>query len=296
MSGRALRSLGVLAWAAAVTAYAQNEALPVPPLGETPLERTFINPSMGAGLFVPNAESLPKGTWVLGGTLGYAKNPLVLFRGASAQGVLIADRGQLQAHLAYGANDGLMLTAEGLAAVVQRGEAVKDAPAVARWGSGAFRFGVRAQLLSQKESGLLSRGQPVDLTLGLTWVPPLGTSDGFVRETGLYLEPQLGVGHSFTLFRMGGEATVSVRGRTGNALNLKVVVASTEDRLRYELAVLSTVPLDGEKQVVGIEVLGAVRTRVGPVELYLGGGPGFGRLIGTPLLRLMGGAAWCSPP
>ncbi len=296
MAGKALRSLGVLAWAAAATTYAQDAALPIPELGDMQLERTFVNPSMGTGLFVPNGESLAKGTWVVGGTFGYAKNPLVLFRGPSAQGLLISDRGTLQAHLAYGVNDGLMLTAQGLAAVVQRGDDVKDVPALARWGSGAFRFGVRAQLLSQKESGLLAHAQPVDLTLGLTWAPPLGTSHGFVREPGLYLEPQLDVGHSFAAFRLGGEATVSVRGRAGNALNFKLLVASTEDRLRYELAVLSTLPLNSEKQLVGIELLGAVRTRVGPVELYLGGGPSFGRLIGTPLLRLMGGAAWRSTP
>jgi outer membrane protein OmpA-like peptidoglycan-associated protein len=49
----------------------------------------------------------------------------------------------------------------------------------------------------------------------------------------------------------------------------------------------------------GFEVLGGARLPLGPVELFVVGGPGFGSLPGTPAFRILGGVAlkpeqaWC---
>lgn len=293
---RLLRGWPVLAaWLAAFSASAQTLS-PPPPLSELQLERVFINPSLGPGLLVANAESLRKGVLVVGGTFGYEKNPVLLFRGTLATGALIADKMVMQGHLAYGVNDGLMVAAEGIIFSHQRGESLgtDEVPVPRRWNTGALRLSARAQLLSQKETGLVAWKMPIDLALGLLWSPPFGTTGGFAREDGFYMEPQLSMGHSFATFRMGGEAAVAVRGPTGNELLFKLLLATTEDRLRYELAVLATVPVGAEKDTVGIELIAALRTQVGPVELFVAGGPGFGRLVGTPQLRVLGGAAWRS--
>lgn len=294
-----IRVRGWLAWAVlinAVPAVAQ-EATPVPAVPRFHLQRAFLNPTLGPGLMVPTAESLSKRMLVAGGYLGYEKSPLVFFRGQFRSGELIADKLSLRGTVAYGVNDGLMIAAEGTLFAHQKGEALGlDEVRLARWSIGGFRFSARAQLLSQGATGLLRWAMPIDLAVGLLWSPPLGTDWGFIKEGPLYLEPHVSVGRAFAAVRIGGEVAVAVRGRSGNELMLKAVIATTQDWLRYELAALATVPLKPVREAVGIEVLAALRTRVGPVEFFATGGPGFGRLVGTPQLRVLGGAAWRPEP
>jgi outer membrane protein OmpA-like peptidoglycan-associated protein len=145
-------------------------------------------------------------------------------------------------------------------------------------------------------------GLPIDLSLDLLGSVPVGGTAAFTGDLEPSLLPRVGVARTLfekvrlalelgAYFRVTQALASSAGGRSVSpAVQLGLGASTVDTAMRYELSLRSTIPTDGSGS--GVELLAALRAPVGPVELFVAAGPGFGQLPGTPLFRVLGGVAF----
>ncbi len=275
------------------------------PLPSFSLTRFTLNDAPLAGLGAATGEVLPKGKFRAWGAFHYENNPLVLFRDGTRQGALVGNRLNLHLGVGFGITRFLTASLEVPLVLYQGGDDLTQLAKVVTpdsVGLASPRLSVRLALLSQRKGGLLMDA-PVDLAFQLGTAFPFGVGNALAVESGWNVFPQLSVGRNFGPVRFGGEVAALVRpsavalsnaltvqDQIGSQLAIKALIASTGEGARFELSAHTGVSLGGGVTPPGFEVLAGARLPVGPMELFLLGGPGFGSLPGTPTFRLVAGA------
>ncbi len=283
-----------------LTALAQD-ATPLPPFS---LTRFSPNDAPLGGLGAATGDVLPHKKFRAWGAFHYENNPLVLFRDNQRQGALVGNRLNLHLGVAYGITSWLTASLEVPLVIYQGGDDLSQVAKVISpdsFGLASPRLSVRLGILSQRKGGLLANA-PVDLAFQLGTAFPFGVGNALAVESGWNIFPQLSAGRDFGPVRFGGEVTgyvrpsavnlsnaTFVRDQIGSQLGLRALVGSTGDGVRFEGSFHTLVPLGGGETPAGFELLGGARFPIGPIELFLMAGPGFGSLPGTPTVRVLGG-------
>lgn len=278
-----------------------QEAAPLPPFS---LTRFSPNDAPLGGLGAATGDVLPHKKFRAWGAFHYENNPLVLFRDNQRQGALVGNRLNLHLGVAYGITSWLTVSLELPFVLYQGGDDLTQVAKVISpdsFGLASPRLSVRLGILSQRKGGLLADA-PVDLAFQLGTAFPFGVGNALAVESGWNMFPQLSAGRDFGPVRFGGEVTgyvrpsavnlsnaTFVRDQIGSQLGLRALVGSTGDGVRFEGSFHTLVPLGGGETPAGFELLGGARFPIGPIELFLMAGPGFGSLPGTPTVRVLGG-------
>lgn len=299
---RAVLALSVMASLVATSAWAQDPT----PLPGFSLTRFSLNDAPLGGLGAATGDLLPARKFRASIAFHYENNPLVLFRDNQRQGALVGNRLNLHVSASYGITSFLTANLELPFVLYQGGDDLTQAAHVLSpdsFGLASPRLSVRLGIMSQRKGGLLADA-PVDLAFQLGTAFPFGVGNALAVESGWNVFPQLSAGRDFGPVRFGGEivglirpsaVTLSngsvVRDQIGSQLGLRALLSSTGDGVRFEGSFHTLVPLGGEQTPAGFELLGGVRAPLGPVELFLLVGPGFGSLPGTPTVRVLGGVA-----
>ncbi|MCA3012987.1 MAG: OmpA family protein [Myxococcaceae bacterium] len=284
----------------AAPALAQDAA----PLPSFSLTRFTLNDAPLGGLTAATGDVLPRQRLRAWGALHYEYNPLVLFRDGQRQGALVQHRLNLHVGVGYGITSWLTATVEAPLVLTQGGDdlsAIARVTSPDRAGFSSPRLALRVGLLSQRRGGLLADA-PVDLALQLGTALPFGVGNALAVESGWNVFPQLSAGRDVGPVRLGGEvlglvrpsavtlsSAAAVRDQVGSQLGLRALVSSTGPGLRLEASFHTFVPLGAGATPAGFELLGGARLALGPLELFLVAGPGFGSLPGTPTVRVLGG-------
>lgn len=228
----------------------------------------------------------------------YEHRPLVLTADGVDVGAVVGSRWTAQLMAAFGLHEYLEL---GLQLPVVLSQTGDDLRAYGRAQLTPFALGVpwlsiRSGLLRQSEK------MPLDLAISLHLGFPFGSSLAFTRDPGLGFSfmPKLGLGHSFGVVRLGAEAGVLIRGtetlspavgEIGSQFSGALVLSTSGLPVHLELAGRVTVPFT--VLPASVEVLAAVRyTFAKRFELSLLGGPGIGKMPGTPAFRVLAGFTW----
>jgi outer membrane protein OmpA-like peptidoglycan-associated protein len=285
---------------AAAPALAQDAA----PLPTFSLTRFTLNDAPLGGLGAATGDVLPQRKFRAWGAFHYENNPLVLFRDNQRQGALVGNRLNLHLGVGYGITSFLTATLEVPIVLYQGGDDLTQLARVLSPDSAGLaspRLSVRLGILSQKKGGLLADA-PVDLAFQLGTAFPFGVGNALAVESGWNVFPQLSAGRDFGPVRVGGEiaamvrptsvnlsSSAAVRDQIGSQLGLRALVSSTGDGARFEGSFHTLLPLGAGETPAGFELLGGARVPLGPIELFLLAGPGFGSLPGTPTVRVLGG-------
>lgn len=294
------RALFVLAVLLATQGLAQQAA----PLPGFALTRFSLNDAPLGGLTAASGDTLPKHKFRAFLAFHYENNPLVLFRDNDRQGALVNHRLNLHVGVSFGITSWLTANLEAPFVLYQGGDDLTQVARVvspASFGLAAPRLALRLGLLSQKKGGLVQE-LPLDLAFQVATAFPFGFNDALLAESGWNVFPQLSVGRDFGPVRLGGEIAglirptgvtltnaATVRDQIGSQLGLRLLLASTGESIRFEGSFHTLIPLGGGTTPAGFELLGGARLPLGPVELFLIAGPGFGSLPGTPTVRVLGG-------
>lgn len=280
----------------ALAAHAQAVAVP-----GFELERLTLNPGARDGLLVGGGDLLPDKQFRVSLTGHYEHDPLIYLT-ADGQRLTVVG-GRATAHLAgaFSVTKWLELGLQ-LPVVAWQGGA-KGLDTVNLATPSGFALGtpyvqLRIGFMRQSE------GMPIDLALSGVFGFPLGSAAALTRDEGVTAIPRLGVGRSFgNLLRAGLDAGATIRPRAalspgndnardtlGPQIDLGVGVSTLGSGLRGELSVRSAISLTG--MPASTELMAGVRYPLGPVELFVVGGPGFGRAPGTPMFRALAGVAF----
>ncbi len=278
--------------------FAQSTAQPLP---QVSLTRFFLNDGGKGGLGAATGDTL--GQYRFRASLGfhYEHKPLLYYRRDAAVGALVEHRGQVDLGLAFGITSWLQVSGQLPMMVLQTGDDLSELSGTATpgaFGLGSARFALRVGLLSQRRGGLVS-DMPMDLALQVGAGLPFGFGDAANVENGWNVTPQLSAGQDFGPVRIGGEVSAhlrqnvsltrnSVRDVVGHQLGVRALITSMGEYVRFEGSFHTMIPLSGGVPA-GFEVLGGVRVPIGPLELFALGGPGFGHLPGTPVVRVYAG-------
>lgn len=270
------------------------------------VERLLLNPAGRDGLLVGGGDVLDFQAVRLGLMGHYQHDSLVVFDERNVRaGTLLGSRVMGHLYGAYGVHRFVELGLQ-LPIVFWQGGTQNLAalginePRASAVGSPWIH--VRSGLFRERD------GSPMDLSLELAIGIPVGDPAAFSSDNEASVIPRFGlartVGDAVRLaFEMGGwfrpSRSLASAQDVGNS-----AVASTMQfgfgastlgpKVRFEGSLRLTVPVDG--QAPAGELLAGVRVPVGPVELHLLGGPGFGRVPGTPAFRVLGGFAFGSVP
>lgn len=233
----------------------------------------------------------------------YLSSPSVTRLGGDSVSARLGDRVEGQALLSYVLHERIQLTAQ-LPVVLFQNEgdvlASRGFAPVASNGVGSPLLGLRVGVLRQSDE------MPVNLALGISGGLPFGDSAAMSRDPQPRFVPSLSLGRDFGDFTLGGQVYARLRSQenfqyrgvsgdvndtvtheAGAALSLSSEVAQD---LRAELGVVTDFALKNGGATVQ-PFLGA-RYNLGGAELYAGGGPAFGSLVGTPDFRLLAGIAF----
>lgn len=280
----------LVAWAG--TAHAQ-EAVPT-----FELERLQLNPGARDSLVISGGRLLEDGHFRLSLSGHYERDPLVASRNAARLGAVISDR--VTGHLAgaYGLGDGFEFGFQLPVVAWQQGEdaSVTQIRPPAPMGLGTPEVSARLSLLSEEQ------GAPLALALGLGLGLPIGSAEAVAREPGFVLTPRLGASKDMGLWRAAAEASFTLRSATrigsqtfGHHFGIAGGVSTVGDGFRAEVLARALLGVSGGGS--DVEVLGGVRYPVLPeLEVYALGGPGFGDMPGSPLFRVLLGAAFGGRP
>ncbi|MDC0714125.1 OmpA family protein [Stigmatella sp. ncwal1] len=293
------RVLALTTVLAGTAALAQPQGLP-----EIELERLTLNPSGKGSLLLGTGEVLNRGGYRFSLTGHYQKDPLVLFKDGEELGALVSQR--VTAHLAaaYGLFNWLELGVQVPVLVTQGGDDLtafgleKPAEGLAL---GTPYLSVRFGLLSQADE------QPVDLSIGAQVGLPLGSATALAKDGSPRIIPSVMVGRRFGLLRAALDAGLTLRSKIilvedeniqdelGQELRLGAVLATTNEGVRGELNVLTSVPF--QRSGSSVEALAGVRVPLSPAfEGYALVGAGVGDGPGTPSFRGLLGVALVNTP
>jgi len=269
------------------------------------LERLELNPGAAGSLLVGTGELLPEGDYRLSTVVHYQRNPLVLALGGQVMPV-VGDRATLHLAAAYSPLSWVEMGVQLPVVAFQQGADLTDR-GIARprtAGLATPTVSARLGLLSQRESPW------GDLALEMSVGAPLGSTPAFARDVGLRYAPRLMAGRRFGKFRLALDTRLLLRptieayadrelalDEIGNEVHLGFVAATVGWRLRWELDVRGVVPLAQQRK--SAEVLVGPRYLMTPsTEVFALAGAGVGSTPGTPLFRVLVGAAFGSviPP
>ncbi len=293
------RLTGLICALIASSAFAQ-QAAPVP---EFRLERFNFNSGARKGYTAASGDLLDKGQLHLLFALHYQHNPLVLYTDTARTGALVGPRLTLHGAVGYGITSWLQASLELPILLFQSGETLAGVKAPDVGGISSPIVNLRLGLLSQGDGALALKDAPLDLALGLGVVVPLATGASLSRD--FIVMPQVSLGRDFGLFRLGGEITPWIRGAplvlsptastirdaVGHQLGAKLIVSKMfTEAFGAELSGHGGFPLGGGATPAAGELLLGLHYLIGPMDVFLLGGPGFGQLPGSPAFRLMAGA------
>jgi outer membrane protein OmpA-like peptidoglycan-associated protein len=277
------------------TALAQ-EPQPIPSFE---LERLELNPAATGSLVLGTGELMPAGDYRLSVVGHYQHDPFVFSRGSEVRSI-VGSRATLHLAAAYAPFSWLELGVQLPVVAFQHGADLSD-EGFARPAS----FGLATPFASAR-LGLLSQHQGAwsDLALELGVGPPIGSAPGLARDGGLRYAPRLMMGKRFGWFRVALDSRLMVRpaiaaydegdlarDAIGNEVHLGLGLATVGHRWRWELDVRGVVPL--KEQQGSAELLLGPRYLMNPsVELFALAGVGGGSAPGTPLFRVLVGAAY----
>lgn len=268
------------------------------------LERLILNPSGREGLLVGGGDVLEATGVRLGVLSHYEHAPLVAFDSQNkGLATIVGNRVSAHVSAAFGVNRWLEIGVQ-LPFVLWQGGG-DDA---GRVGLSAPRATSMGSPWVQARSGLfLERdGMPFDLSVDLLMNVPVGGPGAFTSDATPSFFPRLGLGRT-----LGGVARVAVEiggwfrtspsfsslsmatSSLSPTVQLSAGVSTLDPKSRFELSLRSTIPTDGSG--AALEAMAGARVPVGPFELQLLAGPGFGRLPGTPLFRVLAGVSFATP-
>lgn len=263
------------------------------------LERLDLNPAATGSLVLGTGELMPAGDFRLSVVGHYQHDPFVFSRGGEVRSI-VGSRATMHLAAAYAPFSWLELGAQVPVVAFQRGADLSEEgfnqPASS--GLSTPNFNVRFGLLSQLQ------GSWSDLALELGVGPPIGSKSGFTRDNGLRYAPRLMMGRRFGWFRVALDTRLMVRpvigayadrdltrDGIGNEVHLGLGLATVGHRLRWELDMRGVVPL--KQQQGSAEFLLGPRYLVNPsLEMFALAGVGGGSAPGTPLFRVLVGAAF----
>ncbi|MFL5358933.1 hypothetical protein [Archangium sp.] len=297
------RSAGLCLALAAVlgaSAAAARTSLQTPVLE---LERLQLNPGATDSLVVGAGGLLPRCGLRTALVAHYERDPLVLSLESQRLGHIVHARATAHLAVGYGVSDWLELGLEVPYIVRQQGDAAditEFQPPVSR-ALGSPRVQGRLGLLRERD------GAAMDLAVSLGASLPLGSPEALTRQgsRGLALHGRVGLGRSLGFLHLGAEVGLSAREPVelsptavggpvvfGNLLEGGVALSTRGEGLRGEVSLRGALPLTNAPAAA--ELLAGVRLPLfgKTFELFALGGPGFGRLPGTPTFRLLSGLAW----
>jgi OOP family OmpA-OmpF porin len=279
------------------TSVAQLEGIP-----PFELERLSLNPSGTGSLLLGTGELLPDGHFRLSLTAHHEKNPLVLFNNGERVGTVIAHRNTAHLAAAYGVKDRVELGVQIPVVLLQGGDDLSlrgIIPPRESVAMGTPLLSARMMLLS------VPRGNLVDLAVGLSVGPPIGSAKALARE--FRGSPNVMVGRQFDKMRLAADVGFMMRSKAvlspdadiqdeiGHALRMGVLLASLGEGLRGEATLVGSVPLKREgRSIEGL--LGARYPLNRSMEAYAMAGLGFGSAPGTPDYRLLLGISYGGMP
>lgn len=268
-------------------------------LGSFELERLELNPGGAGSLLLGTGELLPEGDFRLSTVTHYQHNPLMLSRGGEALPI-VGNRMMVHLAAAYAPLSWLELGVQLPGVVFQRG-ADLSAKGIGRPHSSGLATPVisaRLGVLSQSE------GSWGDLALEMGVGAPLGSAPAFARDAGPRYAPRLMVGRRFGVFRLALDTRLLLRtslaayadrelayDEIGSEAQIGFAAATVGRRLRWELDMRGVIPLTQQRK--SAELLLGPRYLMNPsMELFALTGVGVGSAPGTPLFRVLLGAAF----
>jgi OmpA-OmpF porin, OOP family len=297
------RSAGLCLILAAVlgsSAAMAQTSLPTPPLD---LERLQLNPGATDSLVLGQGGLLPRHGLRTALVAQYEKDPLVLNLGSQRLGHIVHWRATAHLTVGYGVSDWVELGFEVPYIVRQQGDAadVTEVQPPEPRAPGSPRVQGRLGLLRERD------GAVMDLAVSMGVSLPLGSPEALTRQgsRGLAWHGRVGMGRSLGFLHLGAEVGLSARepvelGPTsvrdpvvlGDLLEGGVALSTRGEKIRGELSLRGALSLTNAP--AGTELLAGVRIPLFSrnFELFALGGPGFGRLPGTPTFRLLSGLAW----
>ncbi|HYI03170.1 OmpA family protein [Hyalangium sp.] len=263
------------------------------------LERMDLNPGAAGSLVLGTGELMPAGDFRISAVGHYQHNPLVFSRAGKAVPI-VGSRTTLLLAAAYAPFSWLEMGVQLPLVAFQQGADLRS-EGIAR----PAPFGLATPLVSARV-GLLSQldGAWGDLALEMGVGAPVGSLPGFARDEGLRYAPRMMMGRRFGWFRVALDTRMVVRpaiaaysdrefarGPVGNEAQLGLALAMVGQRLRWEVDLRGTIPL--VDQPSSAELLLGPRYLVNPsLEVFALAGVGGGTAPGTPLFRVLIGAAF----
>lgn len=291
----ASRAYGIALLLASSVAFAQE---PVRLVGFE-LERLDLNPGAAGSLVLGTGELMPAGDFRFSAVAHYQHNPLVFSRGDQVIPI-VGSRATMLLAAAYAPLSWLELGVQLPLVALQTGADLSSEGLVrpASFGLATPQLDARVGLLSQLE------GAWGDVAVEIGVGAPLGNDQGFARDAGARYAPRLMMGRRFGWFRVAMDARMVLRPKiaaysdrefarapVGNEAQLGLAVALVGKRMRWELDVRGTIPRG--QHPGSAELLTGPRYLVNPsLELFALGGVGGGTAPGTPLFRVVVGAAF----
>lgn len=291
----ARRAGGLALILAASAAFAQEST----GLGNFELERMDVNPAATGSLVQGTGELMPAGDFRFSAISHYQHNPLVFSREGQVKAI-VGSRATLLLAAAYAPFSWLEVGVQLPLVALQTGADLTE-EGIERPSS----FGLGTPLVSAR-MGLLSQldGALGDLALEMGVGAPVGGDRALTRDAGPRYAPRIMIGRRFGWFRVALDSRMVVRpelgpsgnkgfirGPIGSEAQFGLALATVGQRMRWELDVRGTVPI--EEQPSSVELLLGPRYLVNPaVEVFALAGVGGGSAPGTPLFRVMLGAAF----
>lgn len=293
--------LSMAAAAALLGGAAQAQTKPLPRFD---MERFPINVSGNADLALQGGTLLPEGTLRFTAFAEVADDALVN-RDVEGFESYRLTRKLLWLQGTYAANKWLQVSLQVPFVVFQSGLSALQANGF----EGPDLNGVGTPYLGGRVSFLRQDADvPLNLALDLRVGLPLGgTGNGFSRDLRAPILPTLSASHDFGAWRLNGQVQATFRSQS----TMELVSGNADDTFDHEVGAgvgVSGTPFAGVPlRVEGDALLNValknsaatVQTFVGGryglfdnTELFLGGGPAFGPLIGTPQFLVMGGVSF----
>ncbi len=262
------------------------------------LDRPILTSDAARLLGANGGKLLEPGQFRLSLAGHYQRDPLVLYRGDDALGSVVSSRVQtmLQGAMRLGSRFQVGFSLPVI--VSQEGETLSnfglDKPG--KNGLAAPSVDLRVGLLQQ------SFGDPVDLSVDLAGVLPVGSKSALARDDGASVRAGIGLGLRQGNLEVAVDTAVWIRPETdigsdaaaGKQMLFAAGIGNAGPGVRFEAVMRGIFGLSALGN--GFEAHGGVRIPTSRwVELFALGGPGFGTTAGTPQLRIIAGLALLKP-
>ncbi len=295
------RILAAAVAVAASTAFAQSTAVRIPQMN---LERVSLNPGAESSYVMSSGELLAPGTFRVGALMRYSNGTGVTRTVDGFDRLAIADRFGATLTGAYAINQWLQVNAQ-VPLILSQGGGLPS------WVEAPSASGLGMPVLSLRGGTAEGEFLPLSLAADLQVALPFGNESTLGGDPALSIMPRLSAGKNLGPAKVYGEVGLTLRSQQN--LYYRGLSNNEQDTVRHEAnlglgasgqlfekftgeaALLFGVAL-AETAVTTQVHLGARYAATQNVEFYLGGGPAFGSLVGTPTFRLMGGLTMSGDP